>query len=302
MRVVERRETDRDYGGVTLLVGADEGRYPSGNSLLVTGSEATVLVDPSLAVRERGGAPAPVDRVLLSHAHEDHVAGLGTFPDVPPEVHAADLDAVRSLDGLLDLYGLDPGVVEGFRRTLVEEFHVTGRPEASPLEDGDVLDLGGRTVTVVHLPGHTPGHCGLLVEPDGFFYVGDVDLSGFGPYYGDAGSSLVDTLRSFDRCREVDARWYGTFHHKGVVEGRPAFLTALDAYADVVARRDDAMLAFLAEERTVDEMAAHRFVYRPHVDLPFADSVERHTAAEHVARFVAQGRVAEVEPGRFRTV
>ena len=301
MPVVERSPDDRDFGAVTVLTGAQAGRYPSGNSLLVRGADVTVLVDPSLDVSARGGAPAPVDLVLLSHAHEDHVAGLHRFPDAEVRVHAGDLEAVRDLDRLLSAYGLDPQVADGFRDQLVEEFHVAGRPDAEPVADGDRLDLGGgRSVTVVHLPGHTPGHSGLLVEPDGFFYVADVDLSAFGPYYGDAVSSLADTERSLARCREVDARWYGTFHHKGVLEGRDAFVAALDAYAAVIARREQALLAHLAEPRTLDDLVAHRFVYRRHVDLPFADSVERHTARLHLERLLADGRVAEVEPGRYR--
>uniref|UniRef100_UPI0005277505 MBL fold metallo-hydrolase n=1 Tax=Streptomyces bikiniensis TaxID=1896 RepID=UPI0005277505 len=86
-----------------------------------------------------------------------------------------------------------------------------------------VFDLGGRTVTVVHLPGHTPGHSGYLVEPDGFLYVADIDLTSFGPYYGDPGSSLPDFEASMRRCREIGARWYGTGHQKGVIEGAAAF-------------------------------------------------------------------------------
>lgn len=301
--VVESSPADRDFAGVTVLVGAQEGRYPSGNSLLLRGADQTVLVDPSLDVSARGGAPAPVDRVVLSHAHEDHVAGLHRFPDAEVLVHSGDLEAVRDLDRLLDSYGLDPDVADRFRGQLVEEFHVTGRADAQPLADGERLDLGGgRSATVVHLPGHTPGHSGLLVEPDGFFYVADVDLSAFGPYYGDAVSSLLDTERSLARCREVDARWYATFHHKGVIEGRSGFLTALDAYTEVIRRREGALLEFLGEPRSLHDVVTRRFVYRRHVDLPFADSVERHTAQRHLERLVADGRVAEVEPGRYQAV
>ncbi|MGH3360142.1 MAG: MBL fold metallo-hydrolase [Nocardioidaceae bacterium] len=45
---------------------------------------------------------------------------------------------------------------------------------ADGLTDGDRLDLGDRTLTVHHLPGHTPGSIGLLDEPDGAFFTGDV--------------------------------------------------------------------------------------------------------------------------------
>ena len=43
------------------------------------------------------------------------------------------------------------------------------------------------------------------------------------------------------------------------------------------------MLEFLAEPRSLDEMAAHRFIYRPHVELSFVDTVERRSAELHVA-------------------
>jgi hypothetical protein len=55
--VVPRSPDDRDFGAVTVLIGAQSGRYPSGNSLLLRGVDQTVLVDPSLDVCARGGAP-----------------------------------------------------------------------------------------------------------------------------------------------------------------------------------------------------------------------------------------------------
>ena len=62
------------------------------------------------------------------------------------------------------------------------------------------------------------------------------------------------------------------------------------------------MLDFLAEPRTVADMVTRRFVYRPHVDIPFVDTVERRTAELHLERMVRQGEASEVEPGLFRAV
>uniref|UniRef100_UPI0005261B71 MBL fold metallo-hydrolase n=1 Tax=Streptomyces bikiniensis TaxID=1896 RepID=UPI0005261B71 len=132
--------TEEKYDGVSVLVGAEGGAYPYANSVLVHGTSETLLIDPSLSLV---GAAPPADAVLISHAHEDHVAGLGGY-DVPVHVHDADLAPLR------------------------DRFHVRDRPDAAGFTDGTVFDLGGRTVTVVHLPGHTPGHSGYLVEPDGF--------------------------------------------------------------------------------------------------------------------------------------
>ncbi|MCQ4214629.1 MBL fold metallo-hydrolase [Streptomyces longispororuber] len=285
------------YGEVDVLVGADRGAYPYANPLLVRGTDASLVVDPSLTLV--GGAP-PADLVLVSHAHEDHIAGLGRYDDVPVHVHAGDLDALRSRAALVAGIGLPDEAVDAHDALMRDEFHVRGRPDALRFEDGAVFDLGGRTVTVVHLPGHTAGHCGFLVEPDGFLYVGDIDLTSFGPYYGDVGSSLADFEASMRRCREIDAKWFGTAHHKGVIEGADEFRRRLDAFAGVVEKRDAALLAFLKEPRTVDEIAEHRLVYRPHVQGAHVRPVELRTAAQHLDRLTQDGLVTVVAEGRFR--
>ncbi|MDI3405036.1 MBL fold metallo-hydrolase [Streptomyces cavernicola] len=286
------------YGGVDVLVGERRGAYPYGNSLLVHGSTSSLVVDPSLSLV---AAAPPADVVLVSHAHEDHIAGLGRYDDVPVHAHTADLDGLRSREQLIAGLGLLPEAVPEIERLLRENFHVRGRPDAKGFDDGVVFDLGGRTVTVVHLPGHTAGHCGFLIEPDGFLFLADIDLTSFGPYYGDLGSSLGDFEASMRLCAEIDARWYGTSHQKGVIEGPEEFRRRLAAFAEVVERRDAALLAYAAEPRTVAEIAEHRLVYRPHVEAPQVRSVELRTARQHLDRLLAAGRVEEVEPGRFRS-
>ncbi|PZT71111.1 MBL fold metallo-hydrolase [Streptomyces sp. SW4] len=285
------------YGGVGVLTGGSDGAYPYGNSLLVRGSTSTLVVDPSLSLVRN--AP-PADLVLISHAHEDHVAGLGGYDEVPVHVHGGDLDALRSRATMVAGYGLAPEAAEATDALLRERFHVHGRPDAEGFEDGTVYDLGGRTVTVVHLPGHTAGHSGFLVEPDGFLFVADIDLTSFGPYYGDVGSSLADFEASMRRCGEIDARWYGTSHQKGVIEGAAEFRGRLAAYRGVVERRDAALLGFLGQPRTLEQIVGHRLVYRPHVAGPHVEPVERRTALQHLERLVGQGAVVAEEDGRFR--
>ena len=103
-------------------------------------------------------------------------------------------------------------------------------------------------------------------------------------------------------AREVDAAFYVTFHHKGVIEGRETFLQLLDAFHEVIPRRHAAMLEYLSEPHTIDEMVAHRFIYRPHVEHVFADSVERRCADMHLARMLERGEATEVSTGRFQAV
>jgi glyoxylase-like metal-dependent hydrolase (beta-lactamase superfamily II) len=287
---------------VTVIEGTDHGKYPHGNSVLVRGSLGTVLIDPSLTVFEAGGTGVDVDRVLVSHAHEDHMVGLDRFPGAHVHIHHDDLLGVHSLDGLMQVYGMPPAIEAGWSREVVETYMYSARPDASGFADGERFELGGVTVTCVHLAGHTRGHSGFLIEPDGVFFVGDIDLTGFGPYYGDHWSSLVEFEASLTRVREFDASTYVTFHQKGVIESRATFIEMLDAFAAVIGRRDREMLEFLSEPRTIDEMATHRFVYRRGVELMFADHVERTTARMHVDRMLERGEVSEVEPDVYRAV
>ena len=287
-------------GHVTVLASDDGGRYPNGHSLLVRGREETVLIDPSLTIAALDQPPDGVDRLIISHAHEDHLAGAFRYPDTPIHAHAADVSGLQSLPGLMAVYGLPAHIEPRWATEVVERFHFVPRPDATAFNDGDTFDLGGVTLRVVHLPGHTSGHCGLIVEPGDLVFLADIDLSSFGPYYGDRSSSLDDFERSLVKCRELDARWYITFHHKGVVEGRAAFLALLDEYEAAIGRRERALLAMLDEPRTIDEIVAKRFIYRPHVTLMFVEGVERRSAELHLERLIARGQVDEVEPGRYR--
>jgi glyoxylase-like metal-dependent hydrolase (beta-lactamase superfamily II) len=162
----------------------------------------------------------------------------------------------------MDIYGLEGGAREAFRRAVVDEFNFAPRPDANGFHDGAVFDLGGIAIEAVHLPGHTRGHSGFRVASDVFF-LSDIDLTGFGPYYGDARSDLEDFEESSIKVRHEDPRYYVTYHHKGVIEGRETSLEMLDAFHEVISRRHEAMLEYLSEPRTIAEMAEHRFINRP---------------------------------------
>lgn len=290
-----------ELGPVRVLFGRGGGKYPHGNTLVVEGTRETVVIDPSLALYEID-APPRADRVLLSHCHEDHLAGAALYPGKPLALHEADACGMRSLDGLMQIYGFAGPGAEAFRTELVRTFHYRERSDVEVLRDGDVLDPGGVRVQVLHTPGHTRGHVCFRIEwPGGsLLYLGDVDLSSFGPYYGDAWSDLLEFERSLDLLRAQEADWYATFHHIGVLEGRNAYLERLDRFREKIDEREARLLEFLSEPHSLDEIAAHRFVYRPGDAVPWAESAERRSMGLHVERLVAADRLLEVEPGRWQ--
>src|SRR5262249_49562634 len=124
-------EPDRPLGAHVSLLGSPRGgKYPEGRPLLVTGRDETAVIDPSLALVARpGGAPRP-DRVLNSHCHEDHVAGNHLYPAASWHLPDADLSGMRSLDGLMEIYGFEGPTRTDFARVVIDRFHFVPRADA----------------------------------------------------------------------------------------------------------------------------------------------------------------------------
>lgn len=282
-------------GPVTVHFGEKNGKYPDGNQVVVHGADTRLAFDMPPVAHRLGAALDGVDAVVLGHVHEDHMAGLPLLPGVPVWVHEADVDAARSWTGMSRHYGYPEAVLAEMRPRIEREFHYRPRPDALAYADGQAWDLGGGVrVHAIHLPGHTAGHCVLLVEPAGIAFIGDIDLSSFGPYYGDASSSLADFRRSLARLPDLPASTWITSHHKGVVQDRGTFLALLRAYAARLDERDDHLLALLADgPQTLAGLAARHLLYPPEHQAEWVDCVERRSISQHLQVLVAEGRVVE---------
>ena len=289
-----------DFGRVSVFFGEKSGKYPDGNQVIVRGTDTHVAFDTPLVANRIGPELGDAELVLLGHAHEDHMAGLHRLPKAAVQVHERDLDAVRSWEGLLRHYGLSASVAAPMLEKIRREFFYLPRPDATPYRDGTAWDLGGARVRAIHMPGHTSGHSVLLVESEGVAFLGDIDLSGFGPYYGDATSSLAAFRRTLARVAELPATVWVTSHHRGVYTDREAFLKALAAFAAKLDERSEQLVAMLADgPKTLEELVAIRLIYPPGYEEVWIDDAERRTIGQHLDELIAAGRVATDGEGRF---
>jgi glyoxylase-like metal-dependent hydrolase (beta-lactamase superfamily II) len=287
---------------LTVFIGHKGGRYPSANSVLVE-DQMRLLVDPSVDLAEvgRDAVAGRVDMIVNSHAHEDHFAGNYLFPEAPLIVHEKDAPCMQSLQCLMDSYGMDISEKDQWESFFIEQFHYTPRADLRPIRGGEVLDLGRTKVHCIHAPGHTPGHTVLRFEPQDVLFVGDLDLTAFGPYYGDVCSSLDETIASLDKLRAMahGARACITSHQAGIV--RDDIDGAIERYLNVLWEREAKLLAFIAEPRTLDEIAQRCIVYGKKYDHIFWQlTAEKAMMGLHLKRLRAQGRVEIENDGRFR--
>ena len=291
----------RRFGSVTVYLGEKSGKYPDGNQVLVRGGDTRVAFDTPLVANHIGADFDAVDLVILGHVHEDHMAGLHRVPQAQVQVHEADLAAAQSWAGLSAHYGYPAEVLADLRSRIEAQFHYRPRPDATGYADGASWALGGGVqVRAQHLPGHTAGHCALLVENEGLAFIGDIDLSGFGPYYGDATSSLADFRRTLAAVARLDARVWVTSHHRAVITDRPTFDEALAAFSAKIDERSLRLLAMLAPQpQPVAELVRQGLLYPPGHDAPWVDFAERRTIVLHLDELLADGRVRVLDDGRF---
>ncbi len=162
-------------------------QYEGVNSFLIVGSQRAVLFDSGLGIGRisevvKKLTALPVT-VLNSHTHFDHVGGNREFTDVRNlDLPFSQASARGEVGDALRDYAKD---------TLAEDrvcgalpAGVTSRDYAIPawkpaahIEDGERLDLGGRTVKVLQTPGHTPDSLCLLDSANGLLFTGDTYYS-----------------------------------------------------------------------------------------------------------------------------
>lgn len=144
---------------------------------LVEGRERALLIDAMTGLRGLKEFVAtltdlPVE-VAATHGHMDHVGGVFEFGgcyihplDMPMLAEESLRARVSYVKGQLEQMGASAFPQEG---DFVPDSPVTCRP----VRAGDKLDLGGRALEVLEVPGHTQGSVCYLDPESGDFFAGD---------------------------------------------------------------------------------------------------------------------------------
>ena len=174
----------------------------------------TVTIVDQLA--KLGIKPDQISIVGISHEHFDHTGQAADFPNAKLLIGKGDVDDMRG-----------PNAESG--KALAH--WLSGGGALEPVS-GDKDIFGDGSVVMLDLPGHTPGHHGLLVKLQHKGYVllsGDV--SHFTTNYDANGvpsfnSNRADTLASLDRFKKLAANLHATV----IIQHEPADIAKLPAF------------------------------------------------------------------------
>ncbi len=134
--------------------------------VVYTDSGACWVVDagfePEALIAFVEGRSLRPEKLILTHAHIDHIAGMHEVLDrlgaMPILIHEAEMDFLGDASLNLSMYLAQPFV---------------GPEPTQLLRHGDTLELAGHSFEVRHTPGHSPGGICLYHAPSATAIVGD---------------------------------------------------------------------------------------------------------------------------------
>lgn len=145
---------------------------------LLGGENRALLIDTGLGICDISSevkklTDKPVTAVA-THIHWDHIGGHQYYPDF--YAHEAELNWLSgefplSIETIRSMVIDRCDLPEGYDVNTYQLFQ--GTP-TRVLHDGDTIDLGGRTVKVLHTPGHSPGHMCFWEAATGYLFTGDL--------------------------------------------------------------------------------------------------------------------------------
>lgn len=138
------------------------------NAYLVLENGISVVIDPGdgpkRLVKRIEKSGTALAAILLTHAHWDHVAGVGELKDrfeAPIYLHEADKFLYERVPAQAEYFGFRAGPQPPLDRAV---------------NDGQVIEAGPLRFEVLHTPGHTPG--GVCYSIGDIVFVGDTVFAG----------------------------------------------------------------------------------------------------------------------------
>jgi len=243
---------------IFVVPGKRKSQFPYCCCLLVKGKNLSVLIDAGMGKEQMDMClEKGFDVLFLTHCHVDHRLTIRHIPDKPVwcyEKEAPYIQDGRTMrDGMgYEQMGLDYEALFGHLILPDSEIQRT-------FTDGETADLGGLTLQVLHTPGHTPGHSSIYIPEENFLFAADVDLSPFGPMYGNVFSSIDEFISTIGKLKALGASAVATGHTRPYEDAIEERFIRFEA---VIGQRDERILSRLDRPRPFEDFINQNIIYK----------------------------------------
>ncbi|EPY6470623.1 MBL fold metallo-hydrolase [Clostridium sporogenes] len=201
------------------------------HAYLLNGTERSLLVDTGLGICNIYDeviklTDKPVTAVA-THIHWDHIGGHKFFPDFyahEDELNWLNGEFPLTLEQIKDMVVDRCDLPEGYN---VDNYKFFQGTPTMVLKDNDIIDIGGRSIQVLHTPGHSPGHICFFEKERGYLFTGDlVYKDTLFAYYPSTDPKAY--LKSIERVATLPVKKVFPAHH------------SLDIHPEILIRMRDA--------------------------------------------------------------
>ena len=190
------------------------------NCYLVKENDGFTVIDTGMTGMEKMIIEAatqqrqPIKRVVLSHAHSDHIGGLDSLKKALTDIEV--IVSKQSARFMARDMSLEPGQADA---PLKGDFPSVETRPTKTVKDGDAIG----SLKVVATPGHTPAHISFYDERDGSLIAGDAfqTLGGIAvagvirwlfPFPGFATWHKPTAAQSAEKLLALNPKWLATGH------------------------------------------------------------------------------------------
>jgi len=287
-----------DFPDIYFIKGKNNARYPYSNSLVVGDHLIDTGISPSYLRKLK--RTFPINHVLFTHWHEDHISGNYLLNNVKFYCHSMDVLPIENVEKMIPLYNVRNTPVEDELISLIKLLRMQNITIDALIEDNDILDIGDQLkLKVLFTPGHTAGHCAFYELNSKIAFLGDIDLTRH-PYYGNLDASLIEFEESIAKIKSLDINIVVT-GHKGIIEGKKKINEEIEKYKLILHERGERILAFFSERSRplkLSEFKNTNIIYRKYSSFKdFEIIAELLMIEKHLEKFLKRGIISENNNG-----
>ena len=221
-------------GPLMIIEGPNKSKVPFSRSLYINSKDKVLIdtgADPTelLALDNQYG----VELIINTHYHPDHTLHNHLFPGVEKWINPLEFETIQSIEGIARGNGVyqewGPEGVEALRNHMPKEWVQNLGEISGTYQYEEEYNFSGVKVNFLHTPGHTKGYASPYFPELGVVYVGDFDMTSFGPWYFGTDGDIDELIESGKRLLELDADTFITGHQKGVFT-KQEFIEAMDKF------------------------------------------------------------------------